>query len=155
MSEIQFMNFSNLENWLLITEGMNLVLLLLLVFFFRRALRKGRYKRPSIWTSDQLIKWARESEILCLSLSKNMQEKKEITKRLMEQLDEKLQSLNSKLAGIEEKRKSLPEGFKEGDPYWKVVKMVEAGYKFPEIVRSLKLPKGEVQLILDLKQYCQ
>ena len=155
MSEIQFMNFSNLENWLMITEGMNLVLLLLIVFFFTRALRKGKNKRPSIWTSDQLIKWARESEILCLSLSKNLEQKKEITKRLMEQLDEKLQSLNSRLAGIEEKKKPIPEGLKEGDPYGKVVKMVEAGYKFPEIVRSLKLPKGEVQLILDLKQYSQ
>jgi len=149
------MNFSNLENWLMITEGTTLILLLLIVLFFRRALRKGKNKKPSIWTSDQLIKWSRESEILCFSLSKNLEENKEITKRLMDQLDEKLQSLNSRLAGIEEKKKFTPEGLKEGDAYGRVVKMVEAGYKFPEIVRSLKLPKGEVQLILDLKQYCQ
>ena len=155
MSGIPFINFSNLENWLMITEGMTLIILLLIVFFFGRALRKGKNKKPSVWTSDQLIKWAKESEILCLSLSKNLAEKKEITKRLMEQLDEKLQSLNLRLAGIEEKKKSIPEGVREGDPYGKVVKMVEAGYKFPEIVRSLKLPKGEVQLILDLKQYSQ
>jgi hypothetical protein len=155
MSGIPFINFSNLENWLMITEGMTLIILLLIVFFFARALRKGRNKKPSVWTSDQLIKWAKESEILCLSLSKNLEEKKEITKRLMEQLDEKLQSLNLRLAGIEEKKKSIPEGVREGDPYGKVVKMVEAGYKFPEIVRSLKLPQGEVQLILDLKQYSQ
>jgi hypothetical protein len=155
MSGIPFINFSNLENWLMITEGMTLIILLLIVFFFARALRKGRNKKPSVWTSDQLIKWAKESEILCLSLSKNLAEKKEITKRLMEQLDEKLQSLNLRLAGIEEKKKSIPEGVREGDPYGKVVKMVEAGYKFPEIVRSLKLPQGEVQLILDLKQYSQ
>ena len=155
MSEIQLMNFSNLENWLMITEGMTLIILLLIVFFFTRALRKGKNKKRAIWTSDQLMKWARESEILCLSLSKNLEEKKEISKRLMEQLDEKLQSLNSRLGGIEEKKKSIPEELKEGDPYGKVIKMVEAGYKFPEIVRSLKLPKGEVQLILDLKQYCQ
>ncbi|MGD0623556.1 MAG: hypothetical protein ABSB32_02425 [Thermodesulfobacteriota bacterium] len=155
MSGIPFINFSNLENWLMITEGMTLIILLLIVFFFGRVLRKGKNKKPSVWTSDQLIKWAKESEILCLSLSKNLEEKKEITKRLMEQLDEKLQSLNLRLAGIEEKKKSIPEGVREGDPYGKVVKMVEAGYKFPEIVRSLKLPKGEVQLILDLKQYSQ
>ena len=155
MSEIQFMNFSNLENWLMVTEGMTLIILLLIVLFFARALRKGKNKKTATWTSDQLIKWAKESEILCLSLSKNLEEKKEITKRLMEQLDERLQSLNLRLAGIEEKKNSIPEGLKEGDPYGKVVKMVEAGYKFPEIVRSLRLPKGEVQLILDLKQYSQ
>lgn len=139
----------------MITEGMTLIILLLIVFFFGRALRKRRNKKPSVWTSDQLIKWAKESEILCLSLSKNLEQKKEITKRLMEQLDEKLRSLNLRLAGIEEKKKSIPEGVREEDPYGKVVKMVEAGYKFPEIVRSLRLPKGEVQLILDLKQYSQ
>lgn len=153
MSGIQFMSFTNLENWLILAEGITLIILLLIVFFFRRALRKGKNKKPFIWTSDQLIKWAKESEILCLSLSKNLHEKKEITKRLMEKLDEKIQNLNLRLAGIEEKKKSIPEGLKEGDSYGKVVKMVEAGYKFPEIVRSLKLPKGEVQLILDLKQY--
>jgi hypothetical protein len=155
MSGIQFANFTILENWLMIVEGITLIILLLLVFIFRRALRKGKKRKPSIWTSDQLIKWAKESEILCLSLSKNLAEKKEITKRLMEQLDAKIQSLNSRLTEIEEKKKSIPEGLKEGDPYGKVVKMVEAGYKFPEIVRSLRLPKGEVQLILDLKQYNQ
>lgn len=155
MSGIPFINFSNLENWLMITEGMTLIILLLIVFFFGRALRKGRNKKPSVWTSDQLIKWAKESEILCLSLSKNLEEKKELTQRLMEQLDEKIQSLNLRLEGTEERREFTPEGLKETDLYGKVVKMVEAGYKFPEIVRRLKLPKGEVQLILDLKQYCQ
>jgi hypothetical protein len=81
MSGIPFINFSNLENWLMITEGMTLIILLLIVFFFGRVLRKGKNKKPSVWTSDQLIKWAKESEILCLSLSKNLEEKKEITKR--------------------------------------------------------------------------
>lgn len=71
----------------------------------------------------------------------------------MEQLHEKIQSLYLSLEAIEEKRKSIREDEKEADLYGKVVKMVEAGYKFPEIARSLKLPKGELQLILDLKQY--
>jgi hypothetical protein len=155
MSGIQFGNFTNWQNWLMIGEGITLVILLLLVFSFQRALRRDKNRKRSIWTSDQLIKWAKESEILCLSLSKNLAEKKEISKRLMEQLDAKIQSLNLRLTEIDGKKKFIPEGMKEGDPYGRVVRMMEAGYKFPEIVHSLKLPKGEVQLILDLEQYIQ
>jgi hypothetical protein len=155
MDGFQIVNLTNLENGRMIAEGITLTVLLSIVFFLKRALRKVKDKNQSFCTSDQLIKWAKESESLCLSLSKNLEEKKELTQRLMEQLDEKIQSLNLRLEGTEERREFTPEGLKETDLYGKVVKMVEAGYKFPEIVRRLKLPKGEVQLILDLKQYCQ
>jgi len=155
MDGFQIVNLTNLENGLMIAEGITLTVLVSIVFFFKRALRKVKAKNQSFCTSDQLIQWAKESEILCISLSKNLEEKKELTQRLMEQLDEKIQSLNLRLEGTEERIEFTPEGLKETDLYGKVVKMVEAGYKFPEIVRRLKLPKGEVQLILDLKQYCQ
>jgi hypothetical protein len=153
MNESQFTNLTNLANWLMIAEGITLIFLLFLVLHFKRVLRRAEKNKPSFWTPDQLRKWAKESENICLSLSQNLEEKKAITKRLMEQLHEKIQSLYLSLEAIEEKRKSIREGEKEADLYGKVVKMVEAGYKFPEIARSLKLPKGEVQLILDLKQY--
>jgi hypothetical protein len=153
MNESQFTNLTNLANWLMIAEGITLIFLLFLVLHFKRVLRRAKKNKPSFWTPDQLRKWAKESENICLSLSQNLEEKKAITKRLMEQLHEKIQSLYLSLEAIEEKRKSIREGEKEADLYGKVVKMVEAGYKFPEIARSLKLPKGEVQLILDLKQY--
>jgi hypothetical protein len=153
MDGFQIVNLTNLENGLMIAEAITLIVLVSIVFFFKQALRK--VKNQSFCTSDQLIKWAKESEILCISLSKNLEEKKQLTKRLMEQLDEKIQSLNLRLEGTEERREFTPEALKETDLYGKVIKMVEAGYKSPEIVRRLKLPKGEVQLILDLKQYCQ
>ena len=44
---------------------------------------------------------------------------------------------------------------KEMDLYGKAEKLLEAGYGFPEIVRRLHLPKGEVQLMMDLKRYCR
>lgn len=149
----QLTNLTNLANWLMIAEGITLIFILFLVFHFKRVLRRAQKNNPSFWTPDQLRKWAKESENICLGLSQNLEEKKALTKRLMEQLDEKIQSLHLSLEAIEEKRKSIREGEKEADLYGKVVKMVEAGYKFPEIARSLKLPRGEVQLILDLKQY--
>ena len=150
-----FANLTSLENGLVIAEGITLLILLLLVFYFKGVIRRVKKDHPSFWTSDQLRRWGKESETLCLDLSKTLEEKKAITKRLLEQLDEKIRSLNSSLEEIEEKRRSIGAGEKEADLHGKVVKMVEAGYKFPEIVRSLKVPKGEVQLILDLKQYSQ
>jgi hypothetical protein len=144
-----------LENGLVIAEGFTLLILLLLVFHYKGVMRRVPPEHPSIWSSDQLRRWGKESETLCLDLSKTLEEKKAITKRLLEQLDEKIRSLNSSLEEIEEKRRSIGAGEKEADLHGEVVKMVEAGYKFPEIARTLKVPKGEVQLILDLKQYSQ
>ena len=146
---------TSLENGLVIAEGITLLILLLLVFCFKGVIRRVPKDRPAFWTSDQLRRWGKESEALCLDLSKTLEEKKAITKRLLEQLDEKISSLNSSLEEIEEKRRSIGAGEKGADLPGEVVKMVEAGYKFPEIVRSLKVPKGEVQLIMDLKQYSQ
>jgi hypothetical protein len=155
MNESQFTSLTNLANWLMIAEGITLIFLFILVFHFKRLLRTARKNNPSFWNPDQLRKWAKESENICLSLSQNLEEKKAITKRLMEQLHEKIQSLYLSLEAIGEKRKSLRQSEKETDLYGQVVKMLEAGYKFPEITRTLKLPKGEVQLILDLKQYSE
>ena len=148
-------NLTSLENGLVMAEGITLIILLLLVFYFKGMMRRVDNDHSSFWISDPLRRWGKESETLCLDLSKTLEEKKAITQRLLEQLDEKIRSLNSSLEEIEEKRRSIGAGEKEANLQGKVVKMLEAGYKFPEIVRSLKVPKGEVQLILDLKQYSQ
>jgi hypothetical protein len=131
-------NLTSLESGLVIAEGITLLLLLSLVFYLKGVMRRAKKDHPPFWTSEQLRRWGKESETLCLDLSKILEEKKAITQRL-----------------LEEKRRSIGAGEKEADLYGKVVEMVDSGYKFPEIVRSLKVPKGEVQLILDLKQYSQ
>ena len=148
-------NLTSMENGLVIAEGITLLILLLLVFYCKRVMRRVPHGHSSVWTSDQLRRWGKESKTLCLDLSRTLEEKKAITKRLLEQLDEKIRRLNSSLEEIEEKRRSIGAGEKEVDLHGEVVKMVEAGYKFPEIARTLRVPKGEVQLILDLKQYSQ
>ena len=155
MNEWPMANLTSLESGLVIAEGITLLILLLLIFHFKSVIRRVKKDHPPFWTSEQLRRWGKESETLCLGLSKALEEKKAITQRLLEKLDEKIRNLHSSLEEIEEKRRSIGAGEKEADLHGKVVKMVEAGYKFPEIVRSLKVPKGEVQLILDLKQYSQ
>lgn len=155
MTGWQFTNLTNLGNGLMIAEGISLIVLLLLVFHLKRMLGKARNNNSSFWIPELLKQWSKESEILSRLLSNNLEERKTLANRLIEELDKKIQSLNLSLEAIEGKRKSIAGGGKEADPYGKVAKMVEAGYKFTEIARKLKLPKGEVQLILDLKQYSQ
>jgi len=148
-------NLTDLESGLVVAEGITLLFLLSLVFYFKRVTRRCPKDHPPFLSSEQLRRWGRDSETLCLDLSKILKEKKAITQRLLEQLDEKIRSLHSTLAEIEEKRRTIGAGEKEADPYAKVVEMMESGYKFPEIFRSLNVPKGEAQLVLDLKRYSQ
>ncbi len=97
--------------------------------------------------SDQLKEWAQESEALCQNLSRNLEEKKEITKSLITQLDEKIQSLQALL------RKVSEEGAFPSQE--KILEMAEAGCGISDIARQLRLPQGEIQLTLDLQRYRQ
>jgi hypothetical protein len=94
-----------------------------------------------------LNEWVQASESICQDLSRNLEEKKEITKRLIAQLDEKIQSLQAMLKKVD-----------EGDafpPQEKIVEMAEAGCDISDIARQLRLSQGEIQLTLDLQKYRQ
>jgi DNA-binding NarL/FixJ family response regulator len=97
--------------------------------------------------SDQLKEWVQESEVICQDLSRNLEEKKEITKRLIAQLDERVQTLQTLLKKMDE------EGAFPSQE--KIVEMAEAGCGISEIARQLRLPQGEIQLTLDLQKYRQ
>jgi len=97
--------------------------------------------------SDQLREWAQESEAICQNLSRNLEEKKEITKSLISQLDEKIQSLQAILRKMSEE-----DAFPSQE---KILEMAEAGCGISDIARQLRLPQGEIQLTLDLQKYRQ
>ena len=97
--------------------------------------------------SDQLKEWVQESEAICQNLSRNLEEKKEITKHLIAQLDERVQSLQAMLKKMNEE-----DAFPSQE---KIVEMAEAGCGISDIARQLRLPQGEIQLTLDLQKYRQ
>jgi len=156
----------SLANWLNLTNSEFLVVLAgggfltslatfvtLLLVRWRGA--RGAAKRAHSSNPDPQEQWLKESESLCLNFSKHLEEKREIGRRLMEQLDEKIRKIEGLLAQMDKRHDSLVRGLDEGDRQAQVLEMAEAGFDASEIARRSCLPKGEVQLILDLKRYHQ
>lgn len=99
--------------------------------------------------------WLAESESICRGFSKHLEEKREIGKRLLEQLDERMEKLQGLVIEIDQKRQSQSQGMSRKDPYAEVLEMVRAGCDVTEIVKRSDLPRGEIELILGLHQFQQ
>ncbi|KPK90013.1 MAG: hypothetical protein AMJ94_10530 [Deltaproteobacteria bacterium SM23_61] len=154
------MNFS--DPWgLLLVEASILVSLVVILFFVRRTLRMAPPKkargltqsRKSLETNlERINQLLKESESLTQDFTNNLAEKREIIKKLMESLDEKIRGLNLVLEKIE--GKIPPQGpvakGKEGNG--PVVEMALAGCGVSDIARRLGLSQEEVRLILDLRK---
>ncbi len=145
---------------LVLIEGSILISALLIVLYIRMALRAhpkraktvpgGRKGLESnVEKINQLLK---ESESLSMNLSNNLGEKREIVKKLVETLDERINTLNRLLSKIEGKvleSETAPEGT---DGKGQIVQMAQAGCEVADIAKRLGLSKEEVQLILDLRK---
>ncbi len=166
MNLANFLNLTNVEMGLILVGG-GLVFGFFILWTYLRTILRCSYMSivflnrsisipstvPSVGESplpaesDQLKEWAQESEAICQNLSRNLEEKKEITKSLISQLDEKIQSLQVTLRKMTEEN-----AFPSQE---KILEMAEAGCGISEIARQLRLPQGEVQLTLDLQRYRQ
>ena len=94
-----------------------------------------------------------EAETICRSFSKNLEEKKEIANRLLEQLESKIQGLDLLVHESGGKEGGFHPPFREKEDFHQIFAMAEAGCDIPEIARKLGLPKGEVQFVLALRKY--
>ncbi len=148
-----FMNFINVETGLIVIEGTLLLSLLITLVSMRRILPRSAAKESPLLDSDQIREWARESETICQGLSKNLEEKKVIVRRLIAQLDEKIRTFEILLKEGEGKGGRLSHDGEERDLGDQVCDLVRTGCDVSEISRRLHLSKGEVELILDLKRY--
>ena len=152
MNFLNLLHLTNMEMGLIMIEISVLLSLFILLIYFRRNLNRwmGRWDPPV--GSVRIREWAQESETICRELSKNLEEKKEIIKRLMAQLDQKIQTLQVSLKMAEEED---PLRHKVKDPDSRIYEMADGGCDVPDIARRLGLSQGEVQLTLDLKRYRQ
>ena len=136
-------------------SGLILLVLVLaggLIYLRCRGVRSTETRGHSI-EFEGLKEWVKESELICETLSKNLQEKRKIAKRLMAQLDGKLAEMNDLLSRIDEKGPLPSEEVKGRDVHSVIVEMAESGCHVSQIARWLKIPEGEVQLVLDLKKF--
>ena len=154
MNLANLMNMTNVEMGLIIVEGTVLVSFFITLLAVRRMTAQRMGKNRASSDSDQWKQWVRESEAICQGFARNLEAKKEIAKRLIAQLDEKIRSLQSLAGELDEKNSPFPEGLKN-DLGTQVLALSKAGHEVSEIARRLRLSKGEVELVLDLKRYCQ
>jgi hypothetical protein len=154
MSWANQLNLTNVELGLMLVGGAVLFGFLALFLYLRRTLPKGLQKKPPALDSARLGEWVRESDAICQNLSKNLEEKRAIADRLIAQLDQRIRSLQV-LGNGSSRPETLPAKESRNEVDEDVCALSKAGYDVPEIARSLGLPKGQVELILDLKRYCQ
>lgn len=155
---MHFANYLNLTRTEFITmlsaasflvSSATLVALLLLA---RKAFQQGK---PARWDEARWKEWVQESESICQSFSKHLEAKREMGKRLIEHLDEKMGRLETLLTELEAKGHLLSQGAPRKDRYGEVLEMARQGLDASEIVKRSHLPRGEVELILGLHQYSQ
>jgi len=139
---------------LIFLAGSVLLSLVIMVAYFRRVTAFLKAPRPVYKNSGQIRKWVEESEIICEELSKTLEERKDIANRLIEQLDAKIETLRSMMAGMDRKMIPIAEEIPREEREVEVMELAEEGRDFSEIARQTGLSIGEVHLIMNLKR-CQ
>jgi hypothetical protein len=149
MGSFDAIQFSNLEFALLILV---LALSAALVLSRRASVQKPEKVSQAV-SFEGLMEWVKESESVCESLSKNIQEKRKIAKRLIAQLDRKIDEMNQALNKLNEKEPLPSDAGKNKDLQPAIIEMSNSGCDASQIARWLKIPEGQVQLVLDLRKF--
>jgi hypothetical protein len=154
------MNLTNFEIGLILVEGSIILSFLVTLLFLKRKMNPvwakrvkclGRGKNASVDLSraQELL---RQTELLSRDLSKNLEEKREITKRLLETLDTKMVYLESLIREVKEKEKSRPMLVREEENHESILEMALSGCGVSDIAKRLGRSKEEIQLILDVRK---
>lgn len=154
MGTIDLSDLINLEMGLILLTGSILLLLLFMIAYFRRVMGLLRSPGPVYKDSDQIRKWVEESEIVYEKLLKTLEERKEIADRLIAQLDVKIETLRSMMAGMDREAIPIVEEIPDNEEEVEVLKMAEEGREFSEISKQTGLSIGEIRLIMNLRR-CQ
>ncbi len=153
------MNLTALEIGLILVEGSILVSFLVLILFVRRRInpalvrkmRKGPLKSSTTsWDWNRLQRLLRETESISQNLSRNLEEKKEIARRLLEGLDSRLERLQKGINSSPQGKGPVIEEMEGPDP---VLRMAAAGLGVADMSRRLGRSREEIQLILDLQKW--
>jgi hypothetical protein len=148
------MSLSNIIHLTSLEMGLILLVILFAAMLVLSRRPATRPEKPGqVIEFEGLKEWVKESESLCETLSKNLQEKRKIGKRLIGQLDTKIEQMNQLLEKLNEKETSPGQEVKSKDLYPVIIEMADSGCHVSQIARWLKISEGEVQLVLDLKKF--
>ena len=153
------MNLTALEIGLILVEGSILVSFLVLILYVRRSMnpalvrkmRKGSLRHsPASWDWNRLQNLLKETESISQNLSRTLEEKKEIARRLLDALDSRMERLQETVNSSPQGKGSVVEERESPDP---VLKMAAAGWGVADMSRRLGRSREEIQLILDLQKW--
>ena len=149
MSSLDVIHFTNLEFGLIV-----LVLALTVAFIFsRRTVTQKPDRAGQTVDFEGFMEWLKESESICENLSKNLQEKRKIAKRLIAQLDGRIEQMNQILKRLDEKETPASDEATCKDLQPLIIEMSDSGCTVSQIARWMRIPEGQVQLVLDLRKF--
>lgn len=154
MTIANIMSLISNEMGFLILE-VSIILLLLYLIYLGRIIKRSMEKRYLLGDSHPIWKSFQEVEAICQNLSRNLEERKEIAKQLIIQMDERIERLHSMIEKIDEAEHFLSKGGKGKDLEGRILGMAETGCDVSDIARELQKSKGEIQLTLDLEKFRQ
>ena len=141
----------NIEVLILVQLGVEVILILFVVFLLFRFKRSGHLNglNKGIESAAGLIS---ETDKICKTLSANLKEKKALVDKLLSDLDRRIKELqrltNSPAPSAGREAPVLP-GRADG-PYTNVVELSRYGLSVDEIAERLSMTSGEVELVLGL-----
>ncbi|MFH1624661.1 MAG: DUF2802 domain-containing protein [Pseudomonadota bacterium] len=156
-----------MEFWVFLQIGLDVILLSIICFYLVRD-RKKHISPPLEEISEERL------QLLSNSFNQMLEESRRVLDDLCERIDSEKRSLQQVLEKLESKKGEIDTSIKEAersltrlgriiegnlaedeinhDKYQRASKLAREGLSADEIAERVKLPKGEVELILDLKK---
>lgn len=149
---------TNINFWMLFQLIVDFFLVGLIIFLIKR-MKSGLLKEAAKETSLQLMGMIepliKETETVAKAFEAQLKEKKHIVNRLNEELDSRIISLNmllnrAKACTDDNSGKVAATGqvYKQQEA---ILKLYAEKYDPETIAKKLSMPKGEVELVIDLK----
>lgn len=155
-----FMKIFNIEFWVVIQMVIDLVLVVLILYFLRN-LKSGIPGNASKQAAGKIIGMLepllKDADSTAKAFETQLKEKNRLIHNLNERLDSRIISLNLLLnrteAYLSARSKSNPKG--RGHVYDQqkaIIELFNKGHDVEAVARKLSMPKGEVELVVDLKK---
>jgi hypothetical protein len=152
------MALSNLNSWIVFQLVIDFVLVVMILFFIRRMksrLRQEAARETSLQLVEMIEPLIKETEAVANSFEAQLKEKKHLINRLNEDLDSRIISLNlllnrAKAYMDDESGKPAATGqvYRQQEA---ILELYAQNYDTEAIAKKLSMPKGEVELVIDLK----
>jgi hypothetical protein len=154
------MEFVTIKYWIVIQMIIDLALVVLILYFIRH-LKAGLSTNASKEAAGRVLgllePLLKEADAIAKAFEKQLKEKNRIIGNLNERLDSRIISLNLLLNRSERHFSAGPKKTKNGaghiyDQQKAIVDLLNRGYDTDAVSQKLSLPKGEVEMVSDLKQ---